>query len=385
MSEPEDKVEDEVPEGMVRKTRRVRKKKKQSRSSEEGKNDADTLFSKAKDLLVGMEDQDNDYGPVNVAEQVRRLKNKNKDDDRALDDVWGTKKRSSTWLWIVLAGLIFSVVAIVLAVTVWMKDEPASLGANVLDSEVGQIEEVDLSEGPLGWFDENSIEVLEQVHEIISRVNTAEGSEGIVKDLRKTAHRELNPIDLEKWGSPLLTNPTSGFQWKPKVANSAEGMGGDPFGYLQLNGTREDGNPFEIYFVNQGGRVFLDWEASLGWSEMPLAEMIEKKPRKETLLRCRVSKKPSFDQMFGQVAHSGYLLSGEMTDQFFLAYIPLDSDRGKSTDRDLKLMLHYGSAVTDKPPLVDEKVTVRVRYGIDSGPSAIFEIVEFVHDGWVTP
>jgi len=387
MSDQDDKIpEEREPEGMVRRTRRVRKKRRQKRTVSEGKETANSLFAKAKDLLVGMEENDDDYGPVDVAEQVRRLKNKKTEDDRPLDDVWGTKRRSSAWLWIVLVGLIGSVVAIMVGVTLWVSDEPAPMaGGDELDPPVGEVEHDDLSEGPLGWFNENSVEVLDKAKQIIHAINGAESAENVSEVVRESPYRKLNPIQLEKWGSPLLTNPSSNFQWVPKVANTSEGSGNDQFGYLQLTGTREDGNPFEIYFVQEDDKVLLDWEASLGWSELPLPEFIEKKPRKMTLLRCRVTKQPSFDQMFGSVAYSGYLLSGEFSDQYCLAYVPLDSDRGKTMDRDLKLMLNYASGVTDEPPLEDQKATVRVRYGDAAGNEDIFEIVEFLHDGWVTP
>jgi hypothetical protein len=387
MSDQDDNIPEEKElNGMVRKTRRVRKKRRQKRTVSEGKEAADSLFAKAKDLLIGMEENDDDYGPVDVAEQVRRLKNKKTEDDRPLDDVWGTKRRSSAWLWIVLVGLIGSVVAIMVGVTLWVTDDPPPLvGGDDFDSSMGKLDEEDLSDGPLGWFNENSVEVLDEAKQIIHRINDAESAENLAEIVRESPYRKLNPIQLEKWGSPLLTNPSSKFQWVPKVSNTSEGSGSDPLGYLQLTGTREDGNPYEIYFVQENDKVLLDWEASLGWSELPIPEFIEKKPRKMTLIRCRVTKEPSFDQMFGSVAYSGYLLSGEFSDQFFLAYVPLDSERGKIMDRDFKLMLNYGSGVTDEPPLADVKATVRVRYGDADGNENIFEIVEFLHDGWVTP
>jgi len=105
MKDSEDeKKADEVSNGMVQRRRKVRKKRKINTTFEpvKGKDsDAKALFGKAKDLLVGMqEEQSDDYGHVDVAEQVRRLQ-KNKDEDKPLDDVWGSKKRSSSWVWFV--------------------------------------------------------------------------------------------------------------------------------------------------------------------------------------------------------------------------------------------------------------------------------------------
>ena len=79
MSEKEQNESNEkIPEGMVRKTRRVRKRReKPSGDSSDSKENANSLFAKAKDLLIGMQDEGDDYGPVDLAEQVRRLKKNN--------------------------------------------------------------------------------------------------------------------------------------------------------------------------------------------------------------------------------------------------------------------------------------------------------------------
>lgn len=333
-----------------------------------------------------MQDEDEDYGPVDVAEQVRRLKKK-KEDDRPLDDVWGTKNRSSSWLWIVLVGLIASVVAIVVGVSMWAKKdvttkEPPRVA---LGGGIGKLDDFNPGEGPLGWFNENSVEVLDNATELIGLANRAETVEAIEKIVRNSPFRGISPIDLEDWGKPLLTNPTSGFAWKPMVVYSSEISGAKERGYLKVTGKREGGDPFEAYFVNEDEKLLLDWDASIGWSEMPIAKMAETKPRKPIFLRCRVEKKPSFDQSFGATEYSGYVLTGGTSDEYILAYVARDSDKGKAIDRDLKLMLNYGSFVTDDPPLKNQKATVRVRHLPAVGEDGIFEIVEFLHDGWVTP
>ena len=113
----ENKVNEPIPDGMVRKKRRVRKRRSSTPERSSDKDEANKLFAKAKELLIGMHDEDEDFGPVDVAEQLRRLKRK-KEDDRPLDEVWGTKKRSTSWLWIVLVGIIASVIAVVVGLAI---------------------------------------------------------------------------------------------------------------------------------------------------------------------------------------------------------------------------------------------------------------------------
>ncbi len=386
MSAQNDKEPEEVPEGMVRRTRKVRKKRKGKKSAEEGKAQANSLFAKAKDLLVGMEEENEEYGPVDLAEQVRRLKQK-KEDDRPLDDIWGTKRRSSSWLWIVLVGMIVSVIAIVIGVTKWLSDDSRQeLGSLDLGASVGgQGEQFDLSEGPLGWFHEDSVGVLAEAQDIIARANAASDSAGFAEFVRESPNRGQDELSPELWGSDCLTNATSYFTWLPQVVNSSQGSGNYKRGYLKITGTRVDGNRYEMYFVEIDNKITLDWDATMGWSEMSVAEIAREKPRKEIFLRCQVTKKNTFDQKFGKIKHSGYVISGGLSDEFFLAYVPINTERGKVIDRDLRLLLNYGSFVTDQPPFKNMKATLRVRYNNEVGKEGIFEIVEFLHDGWVSP
>lgn len=386
MSDSDDKRENEQPpEGMVRKRRRVRKKRKSGSSSSREPTDATKLFSKAKELLIGMQDEDEDYGPVDVAEQVRRLQRK-KEDDRALDDVWGTKKRSTIWLWFSLIGVITAVIAVVVGLTIWVNED------NTVDvdpsppSDFFMISPEKLGDGPLGWYNENSVEVLDEVTRIIQVVNNAEEVQEIEKLVRDSPFRAFSEIDLAKWGSKLETNSLSGFQWAPKVVYSPERSGSKERGYLEISGTRENGEKFSAYFVNEDGRVVLDWDATIGWSEMSVPEMIAEAPRKNALVRCEVTKKdPSFDLSFGGQEYSGYLLAGENIDRFFFAYIDLSTERGRTMDRDLRLSLNYGSLVTDTPPFSNRKSTLRVRFNSEIGSNGRYEIVEYLNDGWVTP
>jgi len=228
-----------------------------------------------------------------------------------------------------------------------------------IDPIVGKLKKVDLSSGALGWFNENSIQVLEDAKNIIELVNSAESSEDFARFLRES----------------------------PDLGEEA----GLERGFLHLVGTRVDGNPYEAYFIEMNDQVTLDWAATTGWSEMKVADIAKEKPQKEIFLRCRVTKKTSYDQMQGRFVCSGYVISGDVPDEFFLAYIPISTidskmiEKGKAIDRSLKLLLNYGSFVSSDPPLENQKVTIRVRYNDNLGPSGAFEIVEFLYKDWVSP
>ena len=393
MKDSEDeKKADEVSNGMVQRRRKVRKKRKINTTFEpvKGKDsDAKALFGKAKDLLVGMqEEQSDDYGHVDVAEQVRRLQ-KNKDEDKPLDDVWGSKKRSSSWVWFVIAGLTTTIVAVIVGMSVLDNGSDDLVDTPDLGGKIGVVAGSDLSKGPLGWYNDHSIEVLSAVEDIIEAVNAGEeNGEDFLNVLRTSNKLRDSAPDPADWGADCLTNPTSKFQWQDREVSHPIIVGEEEKenrGYLQISGTRVNGEPFMSYFVNEDDRIVLDWEATTGFSEMPIPEIAATKPREELLVRCHLTKKPSFDQKYGDVDYSGYAVSGEFPDQFLMAYVPLNEEKTKEMDQKLRTLLNYGVFIITDPPYVNHKVTLRVRHGNDANDQDIFEIVELVHDGWVSP
>lgn len=384
MSEADERNADEsIPNGMVRKKRRVRKRRSSSPERSSGKEEANKLFAKAKELLIGMHDEDEDFGPVDVAEQLRRLKRK-KEDNRPLDEVWGTKKRSTSWLWIVLFGVIFSVIAIVVGLTIWTsQDEPEGDRPTFFK---GFDNAEPLEDDRLTWFFDDSITILAEAKKTIGILNEGKELDEIDQRLRKSTFRSDGAINFEDWGSSLLTNAWSQFSWSARLVNSSRTPGSQKRGYVSLTGKRENGNPFEVFFVQgNDNQLVLDWDASIGWSEMSVSQMAKELPQDEVFLRCRVGKKPGYDQSFGQDDYSGYVLTGEVSDEFIFAYINLDRPGGRSTDQAFRLLLNYGSFVSNDPPLQEQKVTLRLKFENELGSEGQFEIVEYLNDGWVTP
>ena len=380
----ENKVNKPIPDGMVRKKRRVRKRRSLTPERSSDKEEANKLFAKAKELLIGMHDEDEDFGPVDVAEQLRRLKRK-KEDDRPLDEVWGTKKRSTSWLWIVLVGIIASVVAVVVGLAIWTNQDVKKVDRPL--SFFGDNEDLEpLTNDALTWFFDDSVTILNEAKKTIGMLNQREELDEIDKRLRDSAFRGDATINFDDWGSSLLTNAWSQFSWSARLVRSSNSTGSKERGYVSLTGKRENGNPFEVFFV-QGNKnqLVLDWDASIGWSEMSVSQMAKELPQEEIFLRCRVGKEPGYDQSFGMDHYSGYVLTGELSDEFIFAYVNLDRPGGKSIDRDLRLLLNYGSFVSDDPPLQEQKVSLSLKFDDEIGAEGQFEIIEYLNDGWVTP
>ena len=190
-------------------------------------------------------------------------------------------------------------------------------------------------------------------------------------------------MELEKWGSPVLVNTSIDMAWLLPTVIPEGDSEENARGFLALNLTRENQDEAAAFFVNEGGQFLLDWDATTGWCEVPWADVRSTRPQSAKIMRARITKKPSYDAIDGGVEQSGYLLSNDDGGQFIFAFIPLDSEENKKHDKTLRDLLNYGQLTTVVKGNV--RVTVKVRYGDGSGGGSRFEIVDYLHKGWVRP
>lgn len=379
----DDKREEEnevIPEGMTKKVRKVKGKRrsKQSKSSS-----GVSVFEQGKDLLKAMQYNDEDESHVDIQEQIRRLKDDDEDNDQNLDDTWGSKKKSSSWIWMSLIGLVIPLIGIAIGVSM-LNRNGSSAGSNEAPQihEFGK-EEVSVSGGSHGWFNEDLVVHLDRALEILSKINEAESPDEIIKYLRPSITREQNPVELENWTSPVNAESRAKMSWSLDTVLPRGDQESNTRGYITVNVKRKNGEKLTAFFVHSSGEILLDWDATMAWSELPWVDFQQTKPRSPKLMRARITKKASYDAKIGDVDQSGYLLVSEDGEQFVFSFIPLDSVENKKNDEDLKALLNYGRISTALKE--DLKVTVRIRYGDESGKGNRFEIVDFLHEGWVRP
>jgi hypothetical protein len=369
--------ESEFPEGKVRKVRRVKKgrRSKQTKSS----SGSNSLLNKGKELLHGIQADDDDSGHVNVAEQVRRLTKKKDDSIQTLDEVWGTKKRSTSWLWVSLLAVILPLIGVGVGISMLSRDQadeetegpqielPGDLDAEIVNSHT--------------WFDDDSTVWLAKAVDILRAFNTAKSPDEVMAFVRPSPYRVFNPIELNRWSSPMKLDTMYDVTWRlPTVSPPG---GGQERGYVVVSGQREDFQPFSAYFVEEGGELLLDWDATTHWCEVPFAEFVEEKSPSVALIRGIIEKKPTYDSVIGGISYSGYLLTSHDGSEFIFCYLPLDSDKQRLDDDRIKTILNYKRFVG--PLLSDLPITLRVRFGDGKGGGKRFEIVDLVHDKWVRP
>lgn len=372
---------EKVPEGMVRKRRKVRRK----RRSNQGSVSANRVFEKGKDLLFGMQ-KDEGEQHVDVAEQLRRLK-QDADDDKPLDDVWGTKRRSSSWLWILLLGIIMPLIIIGIIISKLTQNPNEGPGVELKDGVGVPKKDFSASDGPNGWFLGDSESVTSEVIRILNALNDAKTLEEVEPFIRQSPYRSLNPISLDRLANPFIAETISDFELIIGISKPGGSSDAEERGFLSIEGKHEDGQAFTAYFVEEevegDKKVLLDWDATTGWGEVKMKTLVETKPRNEVLIRCLIEKKAIYDVEFGDVVYSGYILSDREDGEYSFAYVPLSSKASRILDGQLKGVLDYGNFIL--PLRENEPVTLGVRFGNEKGTSSVFEITSLEHESWVRP
>ena len=370
-----------VPEGVVRKRRKVRRK----RRSKESSVSANKVFERGKDLLFGMQKVEGEQH-VDVAEQLRRLK-QDADDDKPLDDVWGTKRRSSAWLWIILLGIIMPLIIIGIVISK-LTQNPNEIPGIELKDGIGVLQK-DFSafDGPNGWFLGDSESVTSEVIRILNALNDAKTLEEVEPFIRQSPYRSLNPISLDRLANPFISETISDFELITGLSKPGGNSYVEERGFLSVGGKHEDGQVFTAYFVEEevGGdkKILLDWDATAGWGEINIKTLVQTKPRNESLIRCLIEKKAIYDVELGDVSYSGYILSDRENGEYTFAYVPLSDKGGRNLDEQLKGVLDYGNFIL--PLKENEPVALRVRFGNGKGTSNVFEITSLEHESWVRP
>ncbi|MDA7518403.1 hypothetical protein N9868_02950 [Akkermansiaceae bacterium] len=376
--ESEDRPNSQEPEpqdGMEKRVRRVKGKRRSKKSS------GSSLFNKGKELLHGIQEEDDDSGHVNVAEQVRRL-TKDKDEDRPLDEVWGSKKRSTSWLWVSLFAVIIPLVGVGIGVSYLTKDRTGESADDVEVVEIFTGTDEDQATAH-DWFVDDSMVWLDKAVKIIRTVNAAEGPEEFIASVRPSPYREFNPVDLSQWQSPMVIDTLQDISWALPAVTAPGGNEGSAMGYLEISGTRANNDDVTVFFVESDGELLLDWDASTAWSQMPISKFIEEKPQGGAILRVKIDKKRIYDEVVNGVTYSGYLATSGDGADFFFCYIPLDSVKQRIDDERLKTILNYGRFIGKLRH--DQPLTVRVRFGDGKGGGKRFEIMDLLHDKWVRP
>lgn len=371
---PEEQPQTAVPEGR----RVIRKRTK-------GKSPRETLYLKRREILREMEyaeSEDGDgesTGPLNVRQQVERLKEARKSDE-PLEEGWGNtrqRRRGAKWILLVVVLVGLPLVALIVSMSISGRqgtggNPVAGVGSGMFDMPDGPGLAYDPTT-PEAWFYENSVEAFDESMRVLSEINELEdpaAMEGFLRDAELTL-----PVVKQEW-----TGKESAFFVDDPRRLAWEFGGAGDTGFMAVSGRLENHKKFRAYFVKTDDGLKMDWKATMAWSEIPVGELVAQAPKQPTLVRCWVGKQPDYDMFEGHGSlYSWYQILDPTKEEFVWAHVPAGSKR----DVQLKELLNYGMIVMQRRDEV--RVILRIVKPTLGFRETEFEILEVVTEDWVMP
>lgn len=360
----------QLPEGR----RVVRKKKRRSSSNRE------TVILSKRRILEEMVDDEAER-PMDVREQMDRLrsvkKEQKKNSDPPMEEKWGSRghrRKGSRWL---LWAIFLTVVPLLIFVVISSIGRSSGSRSEVRGGSSLNLDEEEVSENsflasdPVTWFHENSIEAYEDSIAILDQINEGDNALATVSLMRDPERVKEKMVEMNfEWQSEFQIADPRTLSWDYDAS-------GD-IGYIVITGKKSSIEPFRAYFVKTNTGIRMDWEATTGWSEVKVGDLVANSPTLPVLVRGWLVKKPHFDSD-SDALNSWYQILSPDKGEFVWIYTPSDS----AFDEELKFELNYGRMVMER--IEEKRMILRVRNGGPGRRENEFELVEFVGLDWVQP
>lgn len=175
--------------------------------------------------------------------------------------------------------------------------------------------------------------------------------------------------------------------WKPWGTAEAFAPGEDLSGYITDNagrpgiglaGRKGDFSRFEVFFVREGERMMLDWEASEGIGEVQIAELHGGAGGQGGVVRATIRPSTFHTADFPEDGYRSYQLSDAAGKHSVWGFAPQGSPVAEALDAEF----NEGSVLFER----NEEIRAAVRLaGSAGGSGKCYEITEMLHKGWVTP
>lgn len=337
---------------------------------------------------------------VGVREQVERLKQADeaKEAQKPVEQSWGSGTRTSTagkggstWILLRIGAVMVPIMIVLVAIMFTRGGKQTDDTGDRFPDWGNRPNENDVPydpTGPVAWFNEYPHEAYEGAVGVLDKFNELAKGElprGLVRNQSITLQR-IDKQGSLGWDSPFFTKDHRKLNWSTSKIGQT--------GFIQVNGRYEDQREFRVYFVKSSKGLLMDWEASTGWSEIPLQDLPASNSVQNVLVRCELVKEPHFDFDPDRlrksvpptivVTHpeplSWYLLRGSDPTVNIWGWVPKNS----ILDGKLRKLFDFGRVVLERKDLV--RVVVKVsKSPLDGTKKNEFRIDEIVTEDWVLP
>ncbi len=147
-------------------------------------------------------------------------------------------------------------------------------------------------------------------------------------------------------------------------------------GYLIMEGFRKDHTRMTAYFLQEDGRYVLDWQASVGYSEVLPAEVAELDGEDSLLMRVQAAPATFYAGPFTEEEYQCYSLSHLDPAVWVWGYARRSSLANVGLQMTVRARSLGGT---------DRRATIRVRKGPEGGRPNQVEVVDFLHVDWLSP
>lgn len=291
-----------------------------------------------------------EVGPAEPEEVLERRKKK-----------WGLGQWTG-WMSVASAVLTVAAVAAVLLARKAPEAEP--------DQAAFRFEEEKRLDERSEYFVANSGELIAEAEKVMTRFAAASSMEQALRRVRDSQRVKEQMRRL----------------WRPWGSNPAFAPGEDPVSYIRteprlvvcIDGHRGDFSPFQLRFVQEGGKLVLDWEASFAVGEVQISELADDGSTEGGLLRSLVRPATYFSRAFPEDRFRSYQLLDPSGEHYIWAYAPLDSPVAAALVEEF----NEGSVLLKQDE--EARATLRISGPVEGGAKC-FMITEMLHKGWVSP
>jgi len=283
---------------------------------------------------------------------------------------WGKDARHS-YKWLGLAAGAVGVVVLIGLLVQPLLEEQDDKSEQDPFSSLRVVEDVVNTEDPMVFFDENPVEVVEEIHQamaIYARARTLEEALPVMRHGEK-----LKPFlskTWKSWGVP------SDWEISHSDVINYDSVGKVP--YAVIVGMLPDFSRYQVFLVREGGRMLVDWEASEGLGTHGLQELNDP-ALKSAEVRVDAAPVAYYTMAFPEDHYRAFRLVLGDSENFIWGYVV----RGSPADHAMEEIFMEKLQFSDKP--ASSKVRLRLNRGKDGAMVNQWLILDVLHKGWVTP
>jgi len=281
---------------------------------------------------------------------------------------WGKQRKVSN-RWMVITGIVLGAVLITIAILLprfgWK-------GENRSQSYFSQLKVDDTPVLPAATNDRDLPEnAQEQAMVLATTYANAKSVEEVLPHVRDRARVE--PLMRQRWKAFPLSS-----KWKiPDEAQwSIQKAGEREFGHL--TGLLPDFNPFQLFFVRDGDKVAVDWEASSGYSETPFADL-SKNQGAGGVTRGILAPGDLYTFSLPEETYQCYRVTSPDRETGIWCYVKRDSPHAE------KIAALFQQSAIPREMFNEYPVTLKLEKAPADSLANQWVIAEMLHIDWITP